>query len=243
MFPFTKKRTGEALSPPDSAEDSGIEFQREELTLLRQPHSTIAEQYRQLRNSIQALNPDGAPRTLVVTSSVEGEGKTVGTLNLALALIELPRMRVLVLDADLHRPSIEDYLGLPHRQGLVELLRGEIPFDQAVRRTSVPGLCVMGPGRLPEKASELLGSERLKTVLSQLKQRFDYVLIDTPPVLSINDSAMLGALADGIVLVVRLHLTQRHLVEQSYNLLENMGGNVLGTMLTGSGEPEKSYSS
>ncbi|MBM3978510.1 MAG: CpsD/CapB family tyrosine-protein kinase [Planctomycetes bacterium] len=242
MFPFRKKRVEEALVPPNPAEDRAIELTSEELRLLRQPRSAIAEQIRQLRNSIQALNPDGAPRTMVITSSVEGEGKSVGTLNLALALAELPRMRVLVLDADLHRPAIEDYLGLPHRQGLSELLRGELGLDQAVRATSVQGLCVMGPGRLPEKPSELLGSDRLKTVLSQLRQRFDYVLIDTPPALSINDSAMLGALADGIVLVVRMHSTQRHLVEQAYNLLENLGGNVLGTLLTAAGEPNQAYS-
>jgi capsular exopolysaccharide synthesis family protein len=242
MFPFTKKRSNEPLAPPNPAEDRSIDLNSEELALLRQPRSAIAEQVRQLRNSIQALNPDGAPRTMVVTSSVAGEGKSVGTLNLALAFAELPRMRVLVLDADLHRPSIEEYLGLPQRQGLTELLRGELALDQAVRQTSVANLCVMGPGRLPEKPSELLGSERLKTVLAQLRQRFDYVVIDTPPALAINDSAMLGALVDGIVLVVRLHATQRHLVEQAYNLLEIMGGNVLGTMLTAAGEPDKAYS-
>lgn len=242
MLPFQKKRSNEPLAPPDPAEDRNIDLGSEELAMLRQPRSAIAEQVRQLRNSIQALNPDGAPRTMVVTSSVEGEGKSVGALNLALAFAELPRMRVLVLDADLHRPSIEDYLGLPHRQGLTELLRGELALDLALRQTSVPGLCVMGPGRLPDKPSELLGSDRVQTVLAQLRQRFDYVVIDTPPALAINDSALLGAMADGIILVVRLHATQRHLVEQAYNLLENMGGNVLGTMLTAAGEPDTAYS-
>lgn len=241
MALFGKDAAEAALQPAATDEAKGIAAEREELAILRRPTSAIAEQYRQVRNSIQALNPDGAPRTVVVTSAVAGEGKTVATLNLALALCELPRMRVLVLEADLHRPSVEHYLSLPRRQGLCELLKGQLPYDQAVRATSIRGLSILSAGQRPEKASELLGSERLRTVLHQLKQRFDYVLLDTPPVIAISDASMLGALSDGIVLVVRLGSTPRYLVEQAYNLLESMGGNVLGTCLTGSGEEQPSY--
>lgn len=241
MFSFRKKRPDAPLTAPVAEEDRAIQFTREELAMLRAPRGVIAEQYRQIRNSIQALNPDAAPRTVVLTSAVAGEGKSIATLNLAFALTELPRVRVLVVDADLHQPSIEDYLGLPHRQGLSELLRGALPLDQAVRPTSHANLSVIGPGTLPEKSSELLGSERVRTLLHQWKQHFDYVLIDTPPALAINDATMLGALSDGILLVVRLNSTPRHMVEQAYNLLENLGGNVLGTVLTGADAPAAAY--
>jgi capsular exopolysaccharide synthesis family protein len=154
-------------------------------------------------------------------------------INMAVSLAEVPGTRVLILDADLHHPMIEQYLGLPRRQGLVELVRGQCPLDRAIRATSVNNVSVMGPGELPNNPSELLGSERVRTVLSQLKQRFSYILIDTPEAMSISDASLLGAIADGIVLVVRLNSTPRHYVEQTHNVLETLGGNVLGTCLTG----------
>ena len=226
-------------APPDEA--AQIAATREELALLREPRGRIAEQYRRLRNSIQALNPDGAPRTVAMTSALAGEGKSVATLNLALALAEMPRTKVLVVDADLHRPSIEAYLELPRRQGLSELLRGKLPLDRAVRRTSLEGLSVIGSGARPQTPSELLGSDRLRTVLHSLKQRYDYVLMDTPPALAINDASLLGAVADGVILVVRLGSTARHYVDQAQNLLENLGSNLLGTCLTGAGEADQVY--
>jgi capsular exopolysaccharide synthesis family protein len=216
---------------PDEARKVAIT--REEIAVARDPRGPLAEQFRALRNSITALNPEGAPRTIVLASALRGEGKTVSTINLGLVMCEVPGTRVLLLDADLHRPGLEGYLGLPRRQGLTEVLRGACPLDRAIRATSVEGLALLGPGELPRNPSELLGSERLRTVLAALKQRFKYILIDTPEAATISDASMLGALADGIVLVVRLGATPRHLVEQTHNQLETLGGNVLGTFLTG----------
>jgi len=233
MALFRRQHDEEDLKPADPEEDRKVTLERDELAVLTAPRSAIAEQYRRLRNSIQALNPDGAPRTVVITSSQRGEGKTVGLLNLALAMAEMPRVKVLCVDADLYRPALESYLQLPRRQGLTELLRGKVHMDQAIRPTSCEGLSILGAGELPRNSSKLLGSDRIKSVLHSLKQRFDYVLIDTPPALAITDASLLGAAADGILMVVRLGSTPRHLVEQTHNLLENLGGNVLGTCLTG----------
>jgi capsular exopolysaccharide synthesis family protein len=221
------------MADPDEARRIPIE--REEIAMAAAPRSAIAEQFRALRNSIQALNPDGAPRTLVITSAVAGEGKSVATINLALALTEVPGNRVLLVDADLHRPSLEGYLGLPRRQGLTELLRGTCPIDRALRQTSANNVWILGAGELPHNPSELLGAERMKTLIAQFKQRYSYILIDTPEALTISDASLLGASADGILLVVRLNSTPRHLVEEANNLLEALGGNVLGTCLTGGG--------
>ncbi len=229
------------LVPAEPGEAAEVPIEREELVLASAPRGQIAEQYRRLRNSIHALNPDGAPRTIVVTSAVRGEGKTVASLNLALAMAEMPRTKVLVVDADLHHPSVEGYLGLPRRQGLTELLRGRLHIDQAIRPTSAEGLAIIGSGARPQNPSELLGSDRIKTVLHSFKQRYDYVLIDTPPALAINDASLLGAVADGVLLVVRMGTTPRHYVEQTHNLIENLGGNILGTCLTGAGEEDQAY--
>ena len=116
------------------------------------------------------------------------------------------------------------------------MLSGSCDLDSAIRPTSVPGVQVMGAGTLPDNPSQLLGSERMRTVLGTLKRGFSYVLIDTPEALRISDASLLGGIADGIVLVVRLGLTPRHHVEQTHNTLEALGGNVLGTCLTGAEE-------
>ncbi len=226
------------VADPEEAKKTPIT--REEIALAVAPRSGIAEQFRALRNSIQALNPDGAPRTLVLTSAVHGEGKSVAAINLALALTEVPNTRVLLVDADLHRPSLEHYLGLPRRQGLTELVRNTCPMDRAVRATSANNVWLLGAGELPQNPSELLGSERMRTIFAQFKQRYSYILIDTPEALTISDASLLGAQADGILLVVRLNSTPRHLVEQAHNMLEALGGNVLGTCLTGAGESDTS---
>ncbi|MDP6538408.1 MAG: CpsD/CapB family tyrosine-protein kinase [Planctomycetota bacterium] len=216
---------------PDEARSTPV--RREEIQMIGEPRGPIAEQFRSLRNSIIALNPDGAPRTVVLTSAVEGEGKTVSTLNLAIALAELPGIQVLVIDGDLHAPAVEDYLGVTRCQGLADVLRGACAIDAAIRPTSIDQVALMGSGTLPGNPSKLLGSDRMRTVLNSLKQRYSYVLIDTPAAMSISDASLLGAIADGIVLVVRLESTPRPFVEQTLNDLEAMGGNVLGTCLTG----------
>jgi capsular exopolysaccharide synthesis family protein len=221
------------LQVADPDEGRRIPITHEEIAILQHPSSQIAEQFRTLRNSIQALNPEGAPRTVVLTSALRGEGKTVATLNLAFALAELPSSQVLVIDANMHHPATESYLGLPRRQGLSELLSGRLPLDQAVRATYVQGVSILGAGARPKTPSELLASDRMQMLLRQLKQRYSYVLIDTPEASTISDASLLGAIADGIVLVVRLGETPKHYVEQTHISLENLGGNVLGTCLTG----------
>ncbi len=226
-------------APPDEARQ--IPADREELAIRHDPQSIIAEQYRRLRNSILVLNPDRASRTILLTSAVRGEGKSVATLNLALALVEQPRIRVIVIDGDVRAPSIEHYLGLPRRQGITEMLRGELPLKAAIRQTSVERLDILAAGSRPDNPTEILNLDRIKTVLHQLKREYDYVLIDTPPALSLNDPSMLGSISDGIVLVVRLGETPRHMVEQAQQMLENLGGNILGICLTGATPAGKAY--
>ena len=232
---MSAKAPSDVTAPLQVAEpDEGrkIPITREELAVVHEPRGQIAEQFRSLRNSIQALNPEGAPRTLVVTSSLRGEGKTVAALNIALALAEMPGNQVLIVDANLHAPAVEDYLSLPRRQGLSELLAGRLPLDSATRPTSVPSLAVIGAGSNPRNPSELLASDRMRTLLRTLKQRYSYVVIDTPEATTTSDASVMGSIADGILLVVRQGFTPRHYVEATHNQLEALGGNVLGTCLT-----------
>lgn len=233
MAIFTKTATTGPLQVADPEEGKKLSILREEIVLISEPRGQIAEQFRTLRNSIVALNPEGAPRTIVMTSALRGEGKSVATANLGLALAEMPGTQVLLIDANMHSPSLEDYLGLPRRQGLSELMSGRLSLDHAIRATSAAGVSVLGAGALPKNPSELLASERMKTLLHTLKRRYSYVVLDTPEATTTSDASLLGAVADGIILVVRLVTTPRQYVEQTYNMLESLGGNVLGTCLTG----------
>ncbi|HVS19219.1 MAG TPA: CpsD/CapB family tyrosine-protein kinase, partial [Planctomycetota bacterium] len=160
------------------------------------------------------------------------EGKTVAALNIALALAEMPGNQVLVIDANLHAPGIEEYLSLPRRQGLSELLAGRLPLDSATRATSAQGLAVIGAGSNPRNPSELLASDRMRALLRTLKQRYSYVVVDTPEATTTSDASVLGSICDGILLVVRQGWTPKHYVEATHNQLEALGGNVLGTCLT-----------
>lgn len=214
-------------------EGKTLPITREEVVLSSEPRGQLAEQFRGLRNAIHALNPEGASRSVVVTSALRGEGKSVAAVNLALALAEMPGNQVLLIDGNMHSPTVEDLLSLPRRQGLSELLSGRLPLDSAVRPTSVPSLSVLGAGSPPRNPSELLASDRMKTLLSTLKRRYSYVVIDSPEATTTSDASLLGAITDGVVLVVRQNSTPRQYVEQVYNLLESLGANVLGTMLTG----------
>ena len=233
MAIFTPPPTVGPLQVAAPDEGKSMLITREEIVLITDPRGQVAEQFRGLRNSIVALNPEGAPRTVVMTSALRGEGKSVATVNLALALAEMPGTQVLVIDGNMHSPSIEELMCVPRRQGLSELLSGRLPPDQAIRATSLPNVSLLGAGSASRNPSELLASERMKTMLSTLKRRYNYVLIDTPEATTTSDASLLGAVADGVVLVVRQNTTPRQYVEQAYNMLESLGANVLGTLLTG----------
>ena len=203
-FPVQESHPESTLAPAVPGEAREIPITREELVVQTDPHSRIAEQFRRLRNSIRALNPDGAARSVLLTSASDSEGKTVATLNLALALAELPQLKVLVIDGDVRGPGIELYLDLPPRQGFVELLRGQLPLDQAIRQTSVPNLDIVSAGAKPDFPARILDVDRIRAVLNSFKRRYDFVLVDAPSVLSMNHPAVLGSIADGILLVVGL---------------------------------------
>ena len=230
---FRKKYLPKSLEPAPPGEGRDVTIRAEELVVAGQPFSRIADQFRRLRNSIQALNPDGAARTVLLTSAIHGEGTTVATINLGLAMVEVPHQRVLLIDAHIRDPELEEYLELPRRQGLSEVIRGMLPLDQSIRPTSVDRLDIIGAGGLPTHPGEGVNAERMQSILHTLKRRYDYILMDTPPVQLVVDPTLLGTVSDGIVLVVRLGHAPKHLVEETYNMLESLGGNVLGTVVTG----------
>ncbi len=197
------------------------------------PQSPIAEQYRILKTNIQSLRLRAGSRVIVVTSALHGEGKSVTALNLALTLARQEQMRVVLVDADLRRGSVRQWLGLTkHQAGLSTVLLRGGELNGTLLRLQEPALAVLPSGPMPENPAELLESSSMKRLLATLKLQFDVIIVDAPPVLPVADPGILAAQADGVLLVVRAGKTQRKTVAQAQALLSQMKANVLGCVLT-----------
>ncbi len=203
------------------------------LVCFHEPTGFRAEQFRGLRNKLLVLNTDQAAKTLVVTSAIQGEGKSTTTLNLGIVMAELEDHQVLVAEFDFRRPSIERLLGLNPEPGLVELLHDGIGLERAIRPSGIPNLDILAAGARPSNPSELIASRRIDELLGELKEQYHYVLLDTPPVLPITDAGILSAKCDGTLLVVGLERAPRRMVREAIATLEDVGAILLGTFVTG----------
>jgi succinoglycan biosynthesis transport protein ExoP len=203
---------------------------RHELVLLREPASAVAEAFRAMRTALLFSNAT-APRVIVITSARAGEGKTVASLNLATALAQ-SGSRVLLVEADLRHPRCHDLFGLYDVGGLSSFLSGETDdLDELILRLDAPGLFFLPCGPLPENPADLVGSQRMHEALGVLRMRYDFVVIDTPPVLPVTDAVVLGREADGVVLVVKGNETPRELVRRAHDRLVQMGGHLVGVIV------------
>jgi capsular exopolysaccharide synthesis family protein len=210
----------------------------EQLVSLLAPGSFAADQYRTLRLTIERLHANAALQVLAVTSPGPGDGKSVTTINLAGALAQSTAARVLVIDADLRRPRVGEYLGLPPlgATGLAgALLASTHDLPALVERLDRFNLSVLQAGA-PQKAPyELLNCGRLDSLLSDARRSYDYVLIDTPPLLPFPDARVIGRSVDGYLLTVAAHRTPRKLVAEALALLDP--AKVVGVVFNGDDRP------
>lgn len=188
-----------------------------------------SETYRQLRTNLQFAAVDQTPRVIVVTSAVTAEGKSSVAGNLAVALSQVG-VRVCLVDGDLRRPSVAGYFDLDSDVGLSTALVGEASLDQILQPVN-PGLAVITSGLIPPNPAELLSSRWFPMLLTELRERFDTVIIDAPPTLPAADAAVLAAIADGVVFVVHAGKTSRHHVDRALNSLRQVNARILGTVL------------
>lgn len=200
-----------------------------------------AEAYRVLRTNLH-WSAEGveSPKTLVVTSAMTREGKSMVSANLALAFA-LEGRRTLLVDCDLRRAKLHRVFGVPRSPGLAHILAGHITPSAAIRNTFLRGLHFLPAGRLNSLASDLLGVVRTRKILDELSECFDIVIIDTPPVLSVADAAILAAEAGGVLLVVRAGETNREAVNQTLRQLDVVGARVLGAVLNDPSGEVKRY--
>jgi protein-tyrosine kinase len=194
------------------------------------PHSAIAEQYRAIRSRI-TQHEDHAPlRTVMVTSPGGGEGKSVTAANLALTMAQEFQRRVVLVDADLRRPSVQALFGIDEGgPGLSEVLAGEATLDEVLVNLPDYRLTVLPAGSTPQFPTELLGSAAMRRTLDLLRARFDRVLLDLPAVMPLADVGTVAPLADGVVMVVRAGVTQRPALDQALTTLEDT--KILGVVL------------
>lgn len=201
----------------------------EHIVPFREGHSPAAEAFRRLRTNLQFVNVDNPPRVIVITSSVAIEGKSETAVNLSLALAEAGS-KVLLVEADLRRPKVVNYLAMPDRVGLTNILSGQAEFADVVQETRQEGVSLLACGPLPPNPSELLASETAKRLFASLREQFDYVIIDSPPLLPVTDGALLAREADGALLIVRSHRTTTEQVGQAVDNLRKADAHLLGTV-------------
>jgi polysaccharide biosynthesis transport protein len=211
-----------AVKPP--SEQSGIDLL---------PHvdsrSPISEAYRAFRTSL-LLASASSPKVIVITSTFAKEGKTTTSINLATVLAQMGKP-VLLIDADLRRPRLQKVFKGKMNLGLVNYLAANIPLEDVIQETSVPNLSVVLSGPNPPNPSELLASDRMKTLIHEVRTKFAYVIFDSPPVLAVTDAVVLAASADGVVLCVHGGQTPRELVMRSSERLRQSNIPVLGAIL------------
>jgi capsular exopolysaccharide synthesis family protein len=201
------------------------------LVTLTKPRGPAAEAYRTLRTNLGYVALEKPLTTLVVTSPAAGEGKSVVVANLAVTLAQSGRKTILV-DADLRRPSLAGIFGVAGERGLSAAIAGSESFDGSLLAdVGVDGLKLLPSGELPPNPADLLGSSRMEQVIAALKKQAEIVLFDAPPVVPVTDAAVLGAKADGLLLVIKARGTRRDEAERAKEMLERVSVRIVGTVL------------
>ena len=203
------------------------------------PKSISAEAYRTLRTNIQYSSFDKEIKTMVVTSSEPGEGKSTTAGNIALSFAQSEKS-VILIDCDLRKPSLHRKFKISNLVGLSDVLIGKEKMNDAVNEYS-ENLHILTSGKLPPNPSEMLVSKAMGRLLEELKSKYDIIILDSAPLQVVTDAQILSTKVDGTILVVRAERTKRDSVQQAKALLDKVGANILGTVLNGVESTRKKY--
>jgi len=183
-----------------------------------------------LRTAILLSTAGAPPKTILITSSQPGEGKTTTAVNTAISLSQLG-VSVLLIDADLRRPAVHSAFKIPHSRGLSNYLSSQTPLDELIIKLPIPNLSVLPCGPIPPNPAELISSDHMKELLRALSQQFDHILIDSPPLISVTDPVILSTMVDGSIFVVQAGKSSWELVRRARRDLAASGARVLGVVL------------
>ena len=236
----------EAAPPPRQVATRTITINADNrlLTTIKEPHSAVSEQYRKLKSALVRLtNEDRFRNLLMVTSAIAGEGKSLTAANLAISMAQEYDLTVLLIDADLRRPSIHEFLGFEQTIGLSDCLQDGINIGDAIIKTDIDKLSVISAGREVAKPLELFASKKMQELMAEIKHRYNdrYVIIDTPPLLPFAETRSLAHIVDGVVFVIHEGVTPQESVLEAKEILK--GCPVLGVVLNDSTglDPENSH--
>ena len=195
--------------------------------------SIISEQYKMLATNLLSLNKRKPPKAIAITSSIAGEGKTITSLNLAITLCSaISNPRIILIDADMRKGLVNKYLGRPALKGLSNYLNGKVSLEDIIFSIDIQNLSLIAAGDVPGNPAELLASERMRALINALRARYDFILIDTPPVIPVADSVIVGGQVDGVIVLIQAGRTQREMVSRSTELLTQANVNIIGHVLT-----------
>ena len=201
-----------------------------ELIAHRDGHSMLTEAFRTLRTAILYSSPGSPPKSILFTSAQSWEGKTGTAINTAITLSQLS-YTVLLIDGDMRRPCCHNFLQIPLKPGLSDYLTGHADLASIIKRTALPHLYSIPAGIIPVNPAELLASARMREAVELLSLRFDYIIVDSPPVLGIADALILSTLVKGVILVTRGGRTPREMVKRAHKRLVELNAPILGTVL------------
>ena len=194
------------------------------------PKNPAAEAYRVIRTSVQFAQAGKELKTIALTSCTPNEGKSTTIANLAVVLTQAGKS-VLLIDCDMRNPTVHKNFNLSNKLGLSSCISMDTALSDAVQKTSIEGLYALTAGVIPPNPSELLGSERMQNVLQRAKEEYDYVLIDTPPVMPVTDALIVSRFVDGMILVIASAEVKVEMAREETNQLVNAGANILGVVL------------
>jgi len=194
------------------------------------PLSLVTESYRFLQTSILLSQAEEPPRAVLFTSGWKGEGKTATVINTAVVFAQM-EARVLVIDADLRRSCCHKILGTEKEPGLTELLTGQRTLEEVIKPTMTDNLSLIAGGAIPPDPVKLVGSRKMHEILTALREQFDYIFIDSPPLIAVSDALRLSTMVDGVVLVVKGQETTRDVLQEACSRLRYAQAKVLGVVL------------
>jgi succinoglycan biosynthesis transport protein ExoP len=229
-----------AHEPSNSKASSNFKNAGNELITISAPHTTIAEALRTIRANVLLSSADYPPRVLLVASSIQGEGKTTILSNLAVTLAQANH-RTIMIDGDLRMAGLTKlFCGDRHNgSGLSEILTSQLPLERAVQTTGIPNLDLLPVGARPPNPAELVGSESMKRLLAGLKDRYDFILVDSPPIMAVADALLVSRMVDSVLMVARGGVTPRPVAREARAKLTRVKARIIGTVLNGVGSADE----
>ncbi|MBE6055125.1 MAG: CpsD/CapB family tyrosine-protein kinase [Clostridium sartagoforme] len=209
------------------------------LEVEKKPTSIMAEEFRKLKTNIQYASLDKKYTIIAVTSSMPAEGKTFVASNLAVTLAQ-GNKKVILIDCDFRNPNIHRRFNFSNITGVSEVLLDKENMGVATREYN-DNLTVITSGHMPPNPSETLASERMSEFLQELREEYDYIILDTPPLLLVSDAQLVSIKADGTILVARAEKSKKNEIKEAYKMLRNINVNIIGTILNGVKSESKKY--